>query len=297
MSKYNIEDNIDFYAELYNSLDDEKDELNDNNICLITYQPLIDKYVTLDCKHTFNYTPLYYYLVNQKKTFNHMEKMDSRLKLNEIRCPYCRSKQPGTLIYHEDLGLKKVNGVNYYDPYSKENNIGTHYTHKCQYVYINPNYNPNEEENIINSKYLINQQCLLPGSQIEIYNPLDENNPINYGDTNYYCYYHKKQMIKHYKLEKKQKDMMLIKEAKQIKKQEKLAMKAKEKEEKLKAKQMKQLLKSKPIHENVVLGPSVIENQVGCIQVLKSGPNKGKSCGCTIKSDNLCFRHYKSLKI
>ena len=29
-----------------------------------------------------------------------------------------------------------------------------------------------------------------------------------------------------------------------------------------------------------------------CIQVIKSGANKGKQCGCDIFKDNICKRHY-----
>ena len=46
MKKYNVEGNIDFFAELYKSLDDdEKDD--DNNICLITNQSLSSNFVEL----------------------------------------------------------------------------------------------------------------------------------------------------------------------------------------------------------------------------------------------------------
>ena len=62
-NKYIIEDGIDFFAELYKSLDDkellEKTE-EDNNKCLITNQPLTDKFVELNCGHKFNYVALYY---------------------------------------------------------------------------------------------------------------------------------------------------------------------------------------------------------------------------------------------
>ena len=63
MKKYNIEGGINFFEELYKSLDDvetiNKTE-EDDNLCLITYKPLQDKFVKLNCGHKFNYVPLYY---------------------------------------------------------------------------------------------------------------------------------------------------------------------------------------------------------------------------------------------
>ena len=59
---------------------------------------------------------------------------------------------------------------------------------------------------------------------------------------------------------------------------------------------MKEEAKQKAIkktNENVVIGPSIISNNsVGCIAVLKSGPNKGKLCGCKSASGTtFCKRH------
>ena len=80
MSKYTIEGNINFYDELYKSLDSSDDEIKcddenkgddeikgdheitgnyEMNECQITGLPLGDKSVTLECKHNFNYIPLY----------------------------------------------------------------------------------------------------------------------------------------------------------------------------------------------------------------------------------------------
>jgi hypothetical protein len=32
---------------------------------------------------------------------------------------------------------------------------------------------------------------------------------------------------------------------------------------------------------------------IGCIEILKSGQNKGNPCGCKIILDDLCNRHFK----
>ena len=44
-----------------------------------------------------------------------MESSAGHLKMNEIRCPYCRKKQIGVLPYYEELNLEKVCGVNHID--------------------------------------------------------------------------------------------------------------------------------------------------------------------------------------
>ena len=57
MSIYKIQDNIDFYSELYKSLDEEENNFKtneDDNLCLITKQPLITNYVKMECGHKFN---------------------------------------------------------------------------------------------------------------------------------------------------------------------------------------------------------------------------------------------------
>jgi DNA-directed RNA polymerase subunit RPC12/RpoP len=114
MSKYNIEGGIDFFSELYNSLDIEENNQKieeDNNLCLITNQPLLDKYVKLECGHKFNYIPLFNDIKNHKQKFNNLEGCNSKLKTNEIRCPYCRYKQNGVLPYYEELNIQKINGT------------------------------------------------------------------------------------------------------------------------------------------------------------------------------------------
>ena len=295
MNKYKIEGNLNFFDELYKSLDKEENN-DDENKCLITNQLLTDKYVTLNCGHKFNYIPLYHDIVNHKNKFNKMEGSISKLNINEIRCPYCRKKQIGTLIYYEELGLEMINGVNFYDEKLKQTKNIHH--HKCEYKYPNNNYDPTKEETDTNSKYLNYQQCgYYNGTQISIYNHENPSELITYGDSKYYCCKHKKDMIKQYKTQEKDKEKLEKKQAKELEKQikllEKQNVKVKEKEEKQKkAKELKKQL----MLENVVLGPSVIESQIGCIKILKTGSNKGNQCGCKIFSENMCKRHYTPLE-
>jgi hypothetical protein len=289
MNKYNIEGGIDFFSELYKSLDieDSKENIDYDNICLITNQPLIDKYVSLNCGHKFNYIPIYNDLINHKQKFNYMECSSRKLNTNEIRCPYCRKKQQGLIPYYEELGLKKVNGVNFYDPYCKISMYN-----KCEYKYPNDNYDPTKPETEINTPYLNNLKCHFSGFQIAIYNSQNPLEPINYGDTKCYCYTHKKMMIKNYKYQEKEKEKLEKKQAKELDKQKKILEKKQAKElEKQKKILEKQKMKEASNLKKISMSENVVLNQTGCVQILKTGLNKGKSCGCKIFSDNMCKRH------
>ena len=137
--KYCIEGNIDFYSEI-NSNEDNNDNLNYDNICLITNEPLIDKFVTMECGHKFNYIPLYNDLIKQKYFTNIME--ESKLKINEIRCPYCRSISTQLIPFYEnfciinDVFIRKVIGVNNYNLKGNIENLynNTYYREKSLWV-------------------------------------------------------------------------------------------------------------------------------------------------------------------
>jgi len=153
--------------------------------------------------------------------------------------------------------------------------------------------------------------CGFFGSKIQIYNPEFPLEPINYGDTKCYCSLHKKIIIKQYKTIQKYKEKELKKQAAMIEKEKvkeqakKKAMEAKllAKEEKLKAKETakmskkQKILEAKMLNQNIVLGPSTVSvdhsTPFGCVAILKSGPNKGKQCGCKMKSENMCAKHMK----
>lgn len=293
MSKYNIEGDINFFDELYKSLDDDVDELNieeENNLCLISNEILKEKFFRMNCGHKFNYIPLFLDIKNHKQKFNILEGSSSKLTTNQIRCPYCRNKQIGVLPYYEDLGLDKINGVNYIDL-----NIITHngsYYKKCEFLTPQSHENDNTEND---DTEMI--QCQFIGSQIQ---------GDNFGDTKHYCYNHKKQIIKNHKQlliskakEEKQNEKNKIKEEKQNQKNIIKEEKQKIKEEKQKVKEEKQKIKKSKINtENIVLGPLIVVTNndsciLGCEQLLKSGQNKGNPCGCKIFSENLCKIHFK----
>lgn len=313
MNKYIIEGGIDFYEELYKSLDieetNEKTE-EDKNLCLITNQLLTENYVQLNCGHKFNYGPLFLDLKNHKQKFNGMEGSSSKLAVDEIRCPYCRTKQKGVLPYYEELEFPKTNGVNDINPFTSSKSSSYVYK-KCEFVSLNTEYDPSgnnpvefNPENHGNCKFV---KCFNTGTKLGSISAYGE----NYEDEKHYCWYHKKEMIKNYKKEVKDKQKGDAKKAKEdakeqakeeAKKAKEEAKKAKEeakqkaKEDAKKAKEEAKKTKSAET-ENVVIGENniVIDLTVdtGCVQILKTGQNKGTQCGCKIMMDNLCNRHFK----
>jgi len=313
MTKYNIEGGIDFYSELYKSLDIEENENkteDDSNLCLISNQPLNEYHFKMNCGHKFNYIPLYLDIKNHKEKYNGMESTVSHLKKDEIRCPYCRNKQTGLLPYYEELGVSKVNGVNYICPnYLSQNNYHSKTKqHKCcQFLTPNPDFNPDGEGAVETNEFSDENckffKCSKFGSQI-CKNDIKLLNIEN--DELYYCWVHKKQVIKKYKkdIADKAKD-----EAKKTKIQQKEDAKQKVIEEKQKAKEENQKAKkelekivkdfkenSKPKSSeiaNTVLGSIDISVNEGCIAILKTGQHKGAKCCCKIVTNNLCKRHLK----
>ena len=289
MKKYNIEGNIDFFSELYKSLDDEtkSESESDTNLCLITNQPLIDKFVELTCGHKFNYISIYNDIYNHKKKFNQMEGKSSSLQVNEIRCPYCRNKQTGVLPYYEELVKEKTNGVNFYDETEIQcNNCfnQTFYNGKCEFI-ITPSPHIS-----INNNYIKPYKC-----SSSYVTKLEHDNKS-------YCYIHNRFMIKKFEKEKKEKEKKIKEELKQKKKEELIQKKNSKKELKQIVINSKQKISEENNSfisflnyfvedENIVVSSNVTINK-GCNQIIKSGLNKGNHCGLKILNDCLCKRHY-----
>ncbi len=124
---YIVEDNFDFYQQLSNELNNSNNNC-DENICLLTYEILKDNYITLKCKHKFNYTPLYNEICKQKSNNNLLE--TKHLAMQEIKCPYCREITNGLLPYIKSTLLPLKRGVNYPTKYSLVIN-------NCCWVYKN----------------------------------------------------------------------------------------------------------------------------------------------------------------
>jgi hypothetical protein len=264
MSNYIIEGNFDFYKELYESLDDSGNNIDDSamQVCLISNAPLIKHFVELECKHTFNYVPLFKDLVNHKTKFSSLD--THRLKVNEIRCPYCRNKQGNLLPYIEELGLPKEHGVNWI------------------------NMDLMSTSNVVDLK--LGQCCWGNGYECNAIHVLTN------GSTNLdYCYYHYKLTAKKLLMEQKLKQKMemkaLIAQQKAEEKQKKLDAKNELKTAKALEKANKKKVAVVNTGENVILSASL------CQVILKSGPRKGQSCGGAVKLNNCCIRHGKVVEI
>jgi len=274
--KYNIENNIDFYKELYISLYEDVDKTDhvdvvaneDDNIkmCLISNLPLKDYYVQLNCGHKFNYEPLYKDIFNHKKRFNSLEQNKNKLALHQIRCPYCRNIQNELLPYHEHLGLPKENGVNFYD-INNINGVSYNYIipeNQCQYQIITTDTSGNSHT----------YQCHHFGYSHHVLK-------TKFNDTTKYCYTHKLAVIKSNREALKEKNKAIKLEEKNKKLEEKNKMKMELKQKKLENKKF-------TVIENI--GTS--ETNIYCVAILKTGKYKGSQCKTTIFKDSLCKRHF-----
>jgi len=277
MNKYIIEGNMNFYEELYKSLDNADDYKND--VCLITNETLKENYVTLECNHKFNYIPLFNDIKNHKKKFNNLEAF--RLNQNEIRCPYCRHKQKKLLPYYESMGEDmKVLGVNVLPEPPPGWEIGI-----CSF----------HEEGSEEIKY-----CSI--------------NVILLSDNKKYCKHHchtmkyrlKKEAEKKKKQEEKQKEKENLKKLKEEFKQKlrevKEQEKQKAKEEKASKKKMNNTedckvyknkkIKIETIDELQNENENVVISMQTCTHMIKYGQNKGHQCKGKVYLMGICKRHY-----
>ena len=277
MKKYSVEGGIDFFTELYKSLDDEESNHKteeDNNKCLINNQLLTDKFIEMSCGHKFNYLPLYYDILNHKNKFNVLEGSATRLKRNEIRCPYCRKRQTGLLPYYEDLNLPKTCGVNFiehnYDPDTDFVPSSNQYK-KCEYLSPNICFNVCSQNisEVYNDNLVLEDckflKCKFMGTQINY-----GNTGGNYGDDKFYCWTHKKLVVNAYKKAqlnkiKEENKQLKLKEKEELKKAKDEA-KQKEKEE---LKKTKVALKKKKLNidENIIIGVSSVAESVATVSV------------------------------
>jgi hypothetical protein len=163
---YMIEDDIDFFAEL-NKPDHAIPPEQEDHLCLITHEPLSDKFVTLKCGHKFNYVPLYNDLIRHKTKFN--KKETTKCNKKQIRCPYCRNVQSQLLPYYPQFGFPPVDEVTYADE---------HYI--CAY----------DCHPLCNNLLRLKQICYIIIRKNEP--------PTNFGDTHFYCTMHRNIMQKKY---------------------------------------------------------------------------------------------------
>tara|TARA_B100000674_G_scaffold386619_1_gene330117 strand:- start:20 stop:871 length:852 start_codon:yes stop_codon:yes gene_type:complete len=120
----NIEDDksLDFQTELLMLLSQESNI--EDNLCLISNLQLEENHIKLCCGHKFNYASIFNEVMNQKKSYNHLE--TQRLSTNEIKCPYCRTVQKGLLPSRDNYD--NIYGVNWPKKYQYKANV-------CSYVF------------------------------------------------------------------------------------------------------------------------------------------------------------------
>lgn len=309
MSNYKIEGDIDFYKELYNSLDYDSDTEtktehktnNINNVCQITGSELKDKYVTLECSHKFNYDALYTDICKQKFEFNSytsdvlssndLKKIKDSNVDYYIKCPYCRNIQLELLPYYEDLSFTKKYGVNTDDcdfrvirtsNFQSNSNNGP-YTYKM-YGYIF-------------KKGICCKIVTKNNKDIPCYNAYSTEIITHDGSIKHFCSVHIREEIKLNKIEIQKK---------------KFEEKMKAKEDKLKIKESKKinsisLTKTKLPKQNIVISTENVVSAfsplesldtleqvqlcLGCNAILKTGSRKGSMCGFKIYENNMCKRH------
>ena len=107
-----------------NYLHENNESYENYEKCLISDELLDTNYITLECKHKFNYLELYNEIVEQK-TKKILD--NSKLKLNEMKCPYCRTITKNILPYFKYYNTKIIKGVNHPPDLSIKLN-------ECQYI-------------------------------------------------------------------------------------------------------------------------------------------------------------------
>lgn len=277
MNKYITEENINFYDELFKSLDDITNETNKS--CQITGLPLDNNFVTLECNHQFNYIPLYTEICKQKFNYgayniNNLSPDDSN-KINGsgldyfIKCPYCRNIQFTILPYYDDLKLKKIYGINTLD-----------------LAYYGEKYIKNVSFMYKGLTFQYGQCCreILTNNSNPILCKNTNVTKINNTDLTY-CVNHYATALKEYKL------ILSIQKKNALKqKKENYAKQLEELNLDRVAKGLKPL-KHLPKTDNSIETSITITNN-GCKAILKTGINKGSQCGCmSINQDGLCKRH------
>jgi hypothetical protein len=287
MPNYKIEGNIDFYGSLYSSLDydssDDQDIKDNKSICEISGEKLSANFVTLECKHTFNYDALYTEICKQKFDFqSYTTDVLSKTDIQKIRdkkldyyikCPYCRHIQFELLPFYDELPFQKKYGVNTVDPDFK--------VVKSSYI---PSTVPNNYTFHIYGYQFTKGECCKPntclasGKVIPCYNTYVTSIVAPDGSSKLFCPNHVRVEVKAYKLEVKKKAI----EDKLLLKQKLLADKAL----KNTAKKEKTLISAteKKVKSELCLPCS-------CTALLKTGLRKGEACGLNANINNLCKRH------
>ena len=95
-----------FYSALNDDINDTT--IDEKDTCLITHEPLTEHFQTLSCGHSFNYLPLYKYILHSKIPNGYGYIMPA----TSFKCPYCRHTQYKLIPYIPMDGVVKTYGVN-----------------------------------------------------------------------------------------------------------------------------------------------------------------------------------------
>jgi len=131
---------------LFNELlQDESMDVSSNEKCLISNEDLESNYIKLDCGHKYNYLDLYNEIVYQK-TKKILD--NNRLKINEMKCPYCRNITNKLLPFYKYYNVNYIRGVN--GPINFTMNLN-----KCEYIVKNKQTKTKEccNDSACNTKY------------------------------------------------------------------------------------------------------------------------------------------------
>lgn len=113
MTQFVLEDDIDFKKELQKLKHVKKpEEQQEYKMCFITKEPLQKFHITLQCKHTFNYMPIYQETLFQRNLSSTKGYMNNVPPIGTIRCPYCREINSGVLPYFDLNDVKMIKYVN-----------------------------------------------------------------------------------------------------------------------------------------------------------------------------------------
>lgn len=164
---------------LFNELvENDNMDISSNEKCLISNEELEVNYIKLECGHCFNYECLYNEIVYQKTK----KILDNNyLKINEIKCPYCRNISNKLLPFYKYYNVNYIRGVN------GPSNFTMH-LNNCQYIVSNKQTKMKEHCNASacntkygmfcnkHFKYTKNEEDFLNDVNIEKYNYLNKKN-------------------------------------------------------------------------------------------------------------------------
>tara|TARA_B110001452_G_scaffold265957_1_gene271683 strand:+ start:39 stop:662 length:624 start_codon:yes stop_codon:yes gene_type:complete len=155
---------------LFNTFLNETSDLNKINMCLISNTLLENNYITLDCSHCFNYIPLYNEILNQK-TKKILD--NARLKIDEIKCPYCRTISKKLLPFFKYYNVKQIRGVNSPSGFCIKLN-------ECQYITKKTGEKCTQSACLTNNGWLCNKHIKFIKEDEQILEKFDNNTREKY---------------------------------------------------------------------------------------------------------------------